>query len=276
MMTFTLPAGSVDVHAHVLDPALTAVADAAYPLSLATAADYDEHLDQLGAEHGVLVTASAHGRDNRPLLAALASSGKTLRGVAVLGEEVTEDELGFLHDRGVRGVRLQDRFPGGTAPAALGELGRAVQRWGWHIEIWTDFSEHLDWLPRAIADCPVPVVLDHFGFLPAGIADHHKAIREMIRLAREYGTWVTASGAYRLAPRQSPPEADRLLLSRVQLLAEKIPDRLLWGSDWPYVAAPGERPVTGDLHAGLALWFPDQQIREQVLVANPRECYGFL
>lgn len=274
-MTPKLPVGSVNVHAHVLDPARTRVPGAAYSLFRASPADYDKHLDQLGMEHGVLVTASTHGRDNQPLLAGLASSSKTLRGIAVVGENVSQDELAALHAGGVRGIRLQDRFAGGAPLEALGKLGHAVKRWGWHIEIWTDFSEHLDWLPRAIADCAVTVVLDHFGFFSADIANDHKAMREMIRLARGCDTWITLSGAYRLAPQQSPSMASRKLLARVQLLTEEVPHRLLWGSDWPYVAPPRERPGIADLTEELELWFPDQDIRERVLLSNPRACYGF-
>jgi 2-pyrone-4,6-dicarboxylate lactonase len=270
-----LPAGSVDVHAHVLDPALPATEGAAYELFPAFFENYRDHLDQLGFDNGVLVTASAHGTDNRPLLHALARGNGTLRGVAVVDAEISEHELNTLHEAGVRGIRLQDKFAGGTPLSTLDMLGSRISDLGWHIEIWTNLAANLDWLPRAIGRCPVPIVLDHFGHLPAEISEGHPAVQALIALARDHGTWITLSGAYRLAPQYAPTSASKLLQARVQVLAENIPNRLLWGSDWPYVAPPGETPTVDQLQEELSLWLPDPELRRRVLVTNPRECYNF-
>jgi 2-pyrone-4,6-dicarboxylate lactonase len=274
-MTPGMPADAVDVHAHVLDPARTGTPGAAYALFDASLGDYEQHLDRLGIQRGVLVTASVHGTDNEPVLDALSRSRKTLRGVAVVGADVTRDELERLHARGIRAIRLQDRFAGGTPLSALGTLGQKVHDLGWHIEIWTDFARHLSWLPHAIASCRVPVVLDHFGFLGAEVPDDHDAMRTVVTLAREQDTWVTLSGAYRLASDVPPAAAGETLLARVRYLAEAVPGHLLWGSDWPFVAPPREAPDAGDLRAELDLWLPEPALRQRVLVTNPVKCYGF-
>ncbi|MDP9693865.1 UNVERIFIED_ORG: putative TIM-barrel fold metal-dependent hydrolase [Arthrobacter globiformis] len=271
-----MPTGAVDVHAHVLDPLRPVAPGAAYSLFPATLGDYERHLANLGIEAGVLVTASAHGKDNQPMMDALASgTSLSLRGVAVVGTDVTDSELDTMHKCGVRGIRLQDKFPGGTPLSAIGELGARLADWGWHLEILTNFAEHLDWLPHAITSCPVPVVLDHFGYMPSQITEDTPAIATMIGLARDHGTWITLSGAYRLAPNHSPAEADSLLEPRVRLFTETVADRLLWASDWPYVAPPREEPEAGQLLHQIQRWLPDPELRRQVLVANPRECYGF-
>jgi 2-pyrone-4,6-dicarboxylate lactonase len=271
----TLPAGSVDVHAHVLDPSRPSTAGAAYEPFTATLDNYQRHLDRLGIDKAVLVTASVHGTDNQPMLDALARRAGALRGVAVADVEIGEDELTRMHELGVRAIRLQERFAGGTPLSAMERLGNKIRDMGWHIEIWANVAEHLDWLPRAIAACPVPVVLDHFGYLPAEIDEEHPAVQAMIELARDHGTWITLSGAYRLAPQYPPASASKALQTRVQVLADTVPNRLLWASDWPYVAPPREAPETIDLQRELDLWLPDPELRQRVLVTNPHECYDF-
>src|SRR3954451_8494225 len=118
-MTGIIPAGSVDVHAHVLDPSRRGVPGAAYAPFTASPADYLAHLAGLGVDHGVLVTASTHGTDNEPMVTALRLAEGKLRGVAVVDPSVSDAELSRLDEAGVRAVRVQDRFAGGTALQAI-------------------------------------------------------------------------------------------------------------------------------------------------------------
>lgn len=275
-MTPDLPAGAADVHAHVLDPAASTVPGAAYAPFAAGPDAHLAHLDGLGFARGVLVTASVHGTDNAPLLAALATAPDRLRGVAVVEEDVPDAELDRWHDAGVRAVRVQDLFPGGTPLRALPSLGPRLAERGWHVEIWTDLARHLDGdLPGAIRACPVPVVLDHMAGLAGERGPADPAVATAVALAREGHVWITLSGAYRLAPDRSPREASRALAGRVAHLLDAVPGRLLWGSDWPFVAAPNGAPTADDLHAELAAWLPDPDLRRRVLVTNPARCYAF-
>jgi len=272
--TVALP-GSVDVHAHVLDADRPAVPGAAYEMFPAPFHHYRRHLDQLGIDCGVLVTASIHGTDNEPMLRALAQDPSRLRGVAVIDSSVSDDELLRLHRRGVRGVRLQNRMNGGVALSQLPSIADRIAELGWHIELMTDLVDVLEDVVPLIARSPVPVVLDHFGFLPADIAPRSRKIDTMVGLARDLRVWITMSGAYRLAPHVSPADSGKALHARVEVLAEAVPDRLLWASDWPYVAPPGLPPTAEEQAAELRLWLSDTALRNQILVTNPRDCYSF-
>ncbi|OSZ08404.1 hypothetical protein BVZ23_22775 [Klebsiella variicola] len=55
----------------------------------------------------VLVQPSPYGTDNRCMLNALKKLGhKKARGVVVVEDDISSDDLHILHDHGVRGLRL--------------------------------------------------------------------------------------------------------------------------------------------------------------------------
>ena len=60
----------------------------------------------LGFSRAVLVQASCHGTDNSAMLDAIAASNGGIRGVAMVGKDVTDRELERLHSAGVRGARF--------------------------------------------------------------------------------------------------------------------------------------------------------------------------
>lgn len=265
--------GGVDVHAHVLDAAAPTVPGAAYrPAPGTGAAEYGAHLAALGLGRGVLVSASIYGTDPAVLLDALAAAPADRRGVAVVAPDVDDAELDRLVAGGVRGVRLQDLMPGGTPLEALEHLGpRLAERRG-HLEVWTDLAAHRDWLPAELARCAAPVVLDHLG-----LADPRpgRDLDTILGLAADGHVWVTASGAYRRRPDLTPAAASRALTPVVHALAEAVPDRLLWGSDWPFVGMGAQHPTPAELRAEIDAWFPDDDRRRRVLVDNPTRLYGF-
>ena len=268
-----MPDGAVDVHAHVMTGRSTGVPGAAYAPFEAPVADFLAHLDGLGLAAGVLVTPSAYGTDNAVLVDALAAAPERLRGVAVVDEG---QDLVSLHRAGVRAVRVQDRFAGGAPVAALPDLlrrGASVGDRPWHVEVWTDPRDHLEVLAAGLATGRV--LLDHLGLIPAprpGRSD--PAIPVLRTLLGTGDCWVTLSGAYRLAPGVPEAEAAERLTARVEAVLDAAPDRVVWGSDWPYVAAPGPVPTADDHRAVLDTWLPDPDVRRRVLVDNPRRLYG--
>jgi predicted TIM-barrel fold metal-dependent hydrolase len=271
-----LPPGATDCHAHVLDADVpSSVPGAAYPTHDAPLTDYLAMLDAAGLERGVLVTASTYGADNDVLVEALRAAPDRLRGVAVVTPDCPDDLLTRLHVAGVRGCRVQARVAGGVDLHALPGLAARVTPLGWHLEVWTDLREHLGWLPAAVAASPAPVVLDHLAYLPADVGVGDPAVRELVAMAADGAVWVALSGAYRLLPGATEVEAARAVRPRVEALLDQAPGQLVWGSDWPYVAAPGPLPTAVDMRQVLDLWLPDERRRHQVLVDNPTRLYGF-
>ena len=73
--------------------------------------------DAVGIQRGVLVQVSVHGTDNSYMVETLRRHPGRLRGVAVVGPDVSDQELADLHSAGVRGLRINTETGG--------EIGRA-------------------------------------------------------------------------------------------------------------------------------------------------------
>ncbi len=84
---------------------------------------------------------------------------------------------------------------------------------------------------------------------------------------------MTLSGAYRLVPGARERDAAQMLRGRVEAVLAAAPDRVVWGTDWPYVNSPGPTPTTADHQAVLAAWVPEPDIQQRVLVDNPARLY---
>ena len=113
-----LPAGACDCHVHVFGPRARYpyAAGRAYTPPEAPFADYRAVMDDLGLTRAVFVQPSVYGTDNRALLGAIRRGGAGFRGVAVIG--AGDRDLERLHQGGVRGVRVNQLFPGQLFPGA--------------------------------------------------------------------------------------------------------------------------------------------------------------
>src|SRR6202047_2718756 len=107
------PSGAVDAHCHVFGPEgrFPYAPERKYTPCDAPKEKLFALRDFLGLDRNVIVQASAHAKDNRAMVDALeAANGRAnvgrARGVAFVGEEVTDAELKWLDKAGVRGVRF--------------------------------------------------------------------------------------------------------------------------------------------------------------------------
>jgi predicted TIM-barrel fold metal-dependent hydrolase len=204
------------------------------------------------------------------------AAGGRLRGVAVVSEDVSDEELQKLNAAGVRGVRVnivdvKDRKPGTLPMDTLERMARLVAPLGWHVELLMHVDEFPD-LERQFADFPVEIVLGHLGYLTIGKGPDDAGFQALLRLMKSARAWVKLTGPYRVTA-APPPYPDTVPFARA--LLETNPERVLWGTDWPHVMLKGRMPNDGELAEVLADWIPDAALREQVLVRNPAKLYGF-
>ena len=149
---------------------------------------------------------------------------------------------------------------------------RGCARMNWCLEMLVDVSM----LGRELLTYDklgVPLVIDHFGHMPASKGPDDPGFQALLELVRRGSTWVKLSGAYRLAEGATFPTAEVAALARA--LVEAAPTRMLWGSDWPHTMCSVPMPNDGELLDLLAEWVPDERTRNMILVDNPAELYGF-
>jgi 2-pyrone-4,6-dicarboxylate lactonase len=273
-----LPARSCDTHAHIMGPKAKHAYSPAriYTPPDCLLSDYLHMLDTLGVERAVLVQPSVYGTDNTVMLEAMKTAGGRLRGVAVVDEDIADDELQGLAAAGVRGVRVnivdvKDRKPGTLPMASLTKLARRIAPLGWHMEFLMHADEFPD-LDRAFADFPVEIVFGHLGYLTIGKPVEDPGFQALLRLMQSGRAWVKLTGPYRITsePLPYPPT-----VPFAHALVEANRERVIWGTDWPHVMLKGRMPNDGELADLLGTWLPDPAVRQQVLVRNPEKLYGF-
>lgn len=267
-----------DCHTHVFGPydRYPLAAERAYTPPEAPAAAHAAHLARMGLKHGALVHPSAYGTDHRLLLETLAAQ-PNLRGVMVANPG-TLPTLRGLREQGVRALRFSARggaasnFAGSASFEDLQAMAGDLADAGLHAELWTD-RHVLPGIADAIRALPVPVVIDHMaGFDVNGGLDE-AGFRCLLDLLAEGRVWLKLC-AYRnllaLPDRDAWATALRPFQEAVQ---QANADRLVWGSDWPYLNV--KNPPDGAwLLALLHETVGDAAIARRILEGNPQALYG--
>ena len=274
-----LPPGACDSHMHIFDPRFAPSAHWPRTPPVAPVVAYRQLQSRLGTTRTVVVTPSTYGTDNACTLDALDQLGNDARGVAVVGEEVSSDELAHLAARRVRGLRVNFVSPqswGTTTPDMLATLARKVGEHpacaGWHIQIFAH-PEQLIALAPQLHTLPVPLIIDHLGRIDPAEGSTAEAYGVVRGLLDGGNTWVKLSGAYMRSTVHGPSYADTLPLG--QALVQAAPERLVWGSDWPHTTEAPGTVNDAELVDLLQAWAGSDAAMDRILVDNPARLYGF-
>ena len=269
-----VPPGSVDCHTHVFVDGYPLIPERGYnpPQS-----DLDDMLamhQKLGIDRVVFTQPSVYGTDNSAILDAADRIPDLARAVVAVGADITDDELGELHARGARGIRLNLDNVGGM-PIELDEvptMAKRVAALGWHVEFLFAGRDLPDLL-SLLRSLDAPISIGHFGYMPAAEGVGYPPFQDLLGLVGEGNTWVKLSAPNRLGVGDLPPWPDVVPLAHA--LIEANPDRMLWASDWPHPNKFEVQPNDADLIEQLELWAPDEAMRGRILVDNPNTLYGF-
>ncbi|HEX5281321.1 MAG TPA: amidohydrolase family protein, partial [Micropepsaceae bacterium] len=271
---FVPPPGSVDAHCHVFGPA------SRFPYSPGrkyTPVDAPKEKlfrlrDFLGFDKNVIVQASCHGTDNSALLDALTNSKGKARGVAVIGEDVTDAELARMNDIGVRGVRFNfvKRLVDFTPRDVLERIAARIAPLGWHIVVYFEMPD-LPELESFFTSLPAKVVVDHMGRPNVEKGVDHPEFRRYLHLLDEHeNIWSKVSGPERLTVAGAPYDD---VVPFARSLVERFPDRVLWGTDWPHPNMPVEAPDDGILVDVIPKIAASSDLQRKLLVDNPMRLY---
>ena len=258
----------VDSHAHVYTTDMPLSATAWHkPPADATIDQYIATLDRHGVQRAVLAAASLFDDYNEYSIEAVRRHRQRLRTTAIVKPTIDPYVMRLMKDDGVVGVRFQWRnvkdLPDITTPEYR-KFFRRVRDLDWHVHI----NQTADKLAAPIATLQaagVKLVIDHFGHpQKGGVAC--EGFQAMMRAVGKGRTWVKLSAGYRLESPQVARDCARALL------AHAGPERLLWGSDWPF-AAFEDRMRYEHAIASFKEWVPDAAVRRVISGDTPLKLY---
>jgi 2-pyrone-4,6-dicarboxylate lactonase len=202
---------------------------------------------------------------------ALEAAQGRARGIAFVGEEVTEDELRWMNEAGVRGVRFNflKRLVDFTPRDVLQRISARIAKFGWHVVVYFEMPD-LPELEDFFTSLPTPVVVDHMGTpdVSKGV-DHpeNQRFHQLMDAHKNFWVKVTCPERMSLA---GPPYDDVVPFGRA--LVEKFRDRVIWGTDWPH---PNVRvaPDDGVLVDYIPRIAPTTALQQGLLVDNPMRLY---
>ncbi len=277
--TVALLDDSCDSHCHVFGPY------SHFPLHLqstyappdAPASRYLTMLDTVGMQRGVLVQPAPYGTDVSAIIDAIARRPENLRGIGVALPGTSASELREWRKAGISGLRFIEArdpqgnlFPGSVGFDSIAALAPVMRDAGLHVQMWGPFDRYAPCLEQ-ITDLGLPVVIDHMAsvVLSRGVSD--PLFQLVCRLLRENRLWIKLSVCR--VSQQAPDYSDARPFHDALLSANV--DRVLWGSDWPYVRMGERAPDVGQLIDLAWDWFGDDATRKKVWVTNPDTLYGF-
>lgn len=277
-----VPPGACDTHAHIFGPPdiFPYADDRRYTPPAAPLEHYRNMQKITGLSRAVFVTPTAHGTDNRVILSAIAEMGDAARGIANIDLSFDDAQLDALHEGGMRGARfhLMDDRPG-SEEFLTANLPR-LQRRDWILDLHVDPKDLIEH-ERYIRDLPVITIIDHMARVRGGDGVDQPAFQVLLRLLEDERFWVKLCSFDKISavPKAhvdgSLPFLDMVPFARAVI--EVVPDRVLWGTDWPHgnTFTPGRVPNEGDLLDILAEIAPDSATRKRILVDNPARLFGF-
>jgi predicted TIM-barrel fold metal-dependent hydrolase len=279
---FAAPANACDAHFHVFGPAekYPYGSDIRYKPPYEPVELYLELARRIGFVRYVLVQPSAYGLDNSCVLDSMRQLDPAIRrGIIDLDENNTSDrQLADLNAAGVRGIRVNIspiRQPeAGLAASMLSRIARLTgicKELGWHLDFLTPGWLVSELMP-ALRELPVEFSVAHMGLFPAKDGPEQPGFREFLKLVGDGSKrcWVKLTGIYRFST--IPNYADVKPIA--QALMDKVPDQLIWGSDFPHLSFH-DRVGTIQLYNLLGEWAPDSGMRKRVLAGNPARLFGF-
>ena len=275
---WTLPSGACDAHFHVFGPhdRFRPADRPVYALPEATPQVAAALRKTLHLTRGVLVQPAPYGSNPEAMLSAIAGAPRALRGVAVADPGIDTGTLEGWRLAGVVGLRFVEmrapdgsRYPGSVGFDAIAVLAPRMRAVGLHAQLWARAHDLADWLPHLLRS-KVTLVLDHMA-CPDPLRGLNAAAFKSI-LARLADSDVWAKLTVCRVSQRDPAHDDARAFH--DALVAAAPERVVWGSDWPYVRM-NSAPDAGQMLDLLHRWVPDPAQRTRILVDNPARLYGF-
>ena len=229
----------IDSHCHILDPVRFPYLDSVpyKPAGQETGNTqyFKEVMRCYEVKHALLVGPnSGYTTDNRCMLDAIASAPQKFKGIAVVPNDCSLEQLEVLKDQGVIGIAFNLALMGFDFYADIEPLLRRLKQ----LDVWAQFQVEkellLDILPM-LSTVGVKTMIDHCGRpnVDAGTGQH--AFQALLALGRQGQAVVKISGFAKFSHSAFPFTDVR---PYTELLARHFGvHHCVWASDWPYLKA---------------------------------------
>jgi predicted TIM-barrel fold metal-dependent hydrolase len=265
----------IDSHCHVFEPSRFPYGENVHyrpeGQEMGNAKYFQEVMSCYGVKHALLVGPnSGYNTDNRCLLDAIENAPNTFKGIAVVPNEISLEELQNLKAQGIIGVAFHPALMGVDFYSNIEPLLDKLQQ----LDMWAQFQVEndllLNFLPM-LSRVNVKLMFDHCGRpnLNAGISQ--KGFQALLSLGREGRAVVKISGFAKFS-QQNFPFTDTRIFTEA-LVRDFGLRNTVWASDWPYIKAPF-RLDYGPMLCTYATLFNEDE-RHQLMWASPKLHYGF-
>ena len=275
-MSAVFEAPKVDCHCHILDPArFPYAADVAYrPAGQETgSADYLRALLAVyGVRHALLVQPnSGYGLDNRCMLAAIQRSEGIFKGIAMVPNDASAQQLQDLQGQGVVGAAFNVALLGHEHYRSIGPLLQRLADNGMFAQVQVEGPQMASLAPM-LQGSGVRVLLDHCGRPDVAQGLGEPGFQAILGLGSSRRAVVKLSGFAKFSAQAYPFTDLRPYLSA--LLQAYGPEHCVWASDWPFLKA-AYRLDYGPLLKLFEDTVPDATDRHKILWKTPMRLFGF-
>jgi predicted TIM-barrel fold metal-dependent hydrolase len=266
----------IDCHNHILDPKRYPYSpDTRYRPSgqeIGTEQQLHSVCDVYGVSHCLVVGPnSGYGINNKCLLDAIKRSRGRFKGVAVVKNDASFDELLDLKERGIVGIAFNATYHSTDFYLDIGPLLKRLAKLGLFAQVQVE-GDQLTALMPLIERSDTSIMIDHCGRpdIASGLnAPGRVALRA---LAKRGNAAIKLSGLYKFSTETFPHQDSWPFIH--DLVEHFGLDNCVWGSDWPYLRSP-QRIDYGPLLHLVDLLFPDEKHRKKLLWDNPKRLFGF-
>ena len=241
-----------DAHFHIIDFDFPIIENQGYTPPSFIVNDYLQGTAHINVQGGAIVSGSFQGFDQNYLLKALKEMGPTFCGVTQLPYNVSDEEIIYLHSKGVKALRFNIKRGGSEDLSKLDYFARRVYDLvGWHSELYID-SKQLPDIAATIESLPA-VSIDHLGLSEEGLP-------HLLQLV-DKGVRVKATGFGRV---------ELNVENALQSIYNINPDALMFGTDLPSTRA--KRPFTTTDITLIQQLFSNEEAHK-ILYANAHKWY---
>lgn len=182
-------------------------------------------------QRSAVVTPSAYGTDSHCMLDTFKRLGPNARGVVVVDTSVVQTQLTEMHATGMRVIRFNLSYPGATTVDMLAPLAPHIGALGWCVELVVQ-GARLPALESYLFTLSYPFAIDHIVHVPQPGGMQPDVTCAAQRLVDKGNMWITLSGLYVDSKVGASAYAGVEPVARVFI--DMMPERVLWGIDWPY------------------------------------------